>query len=541
MDATLAETYKETQKYKRRWLTLGVLAVSLIVIALDTTILNIAVPTLQRELSASASALQWIVASYILVFAGLLLTMGSLGDRFGRKRALQTGLVLFGIASAAAAYSQTSGQLIAARSLMGVGAALIMPSTLSVIIDVFPRDERGRAIGIWSATAGLGIPLGMIVGGWLLESFWWGSVFLLNIPVGLMVLFAGFKLIPESRDPEPKRLDTVGALLSVVGLTALVYAIIEAPERGWLDPVVVVGFGAAAVLTAAFVLYELRTDHPMLDVRFFRNPRLSAGATAISISFLAMLGMMFLISQYLQFVRGYGPLDTGVRLIPIALGFMAAGGSSDRFVKVIGTKRVVFIGMIVLIGVLGAFSLLTADTPYWLIGVGFFALGFGMGNVMAPATEAVMGAVPEANAGVGSALNDVTRNVGGALGVGIMGTVVNTAYAPGMANAIRSLPAEAAAAAENSIGGAGQIAASIGGSAGEALIAAANASFIDAFSWSLGVAAGIAAVGAFVVLLFMPARELTPDELAGLGEREESDAALFANGVVAPVPVRIDE
>ena len=289
--------YYKSRKYTQRWWTPAILSVSLILIAVDTTILNVAIPTLQRELGGSASALQWIVASYILVFAGLLLTMGSLGDRFGRKRLLQSGLIVFMISSLSAAYAQSSGQLIAARAVMGIGGAMIMPATLSIIVDVFPRNERARAIGIWSAVAGLGVPLGMVVGGWLLEQFWWGSVFLINIPIGLIVLGAGAALVPNSKDPAPRKIDLAGAILSTGALSVLIYAVIEAPERGWLDPVVVSGFVGALVLGIAFVLYELRTDHPMLDVRFFKNLRLSSGAIAIGVSFLALLGMVFLFTQ----------------------------------------------------------------------------------------------------------------------------------------------------------------------------------------------------------------------------------------------------
>ena len=296
MTSISIQAQAQSRKYRLRWWTLLVLSISLILIAVDTTILNVAIPTLQNDLDASASSLQWIVSAYVLVFAGLLLTMGSLGDRFGRKRALQTGLVLFGVASLAAAYAQSSGQLIAARAFMGVGAALIMPATLSVIIDVFPKNERAKAIGIWAAAAGLGVPLGMVVGGWLLEQYWWGSVFLMNIPIGLVVLAAGYVLVPESRDPVRRKLDVVGAILSTAALSLLIYAIIEAPERGWVDPLVVGGFAAAVVLGAAFVLYELRMDQPMLDIRLFRNPRLSSGAVAISLAFMGLLGMVFLLT-----------------------------------------------------------------------------------------------------------------------------------------------------------------------------------------------------------------------------------------------------
>ena len=264
--------------YRRRWLILGILSLSLLIIGLDNTILNVAIPTLQREFSASASSLQWMVDAYILVFAGLLLTMGSLGDRFGRKRALQAGLVIFGLTSVFAAYANTGGQLIAARAVMGIGGALIMPSTLSIITNVFPREERGRAISIWAAVAGLGIGLGPLTGGLLLDQFWWGSVFFINVPIVTVAIIAGLVVIPESRDPHPKALDVPGAALSILAVAALVYATIEAPTRGWADPLVLGGFGAGILLSIAFAFREIATPDPMLNFEFFKNPRFSAGA-----------------------------------------------------------------------------------------------------------------------------------------------------------------------------------------------------------------------------------------------------------------------
>ena len=389
--------------------------------------------------------------------------MGSLGDRFGRKRLLQSGLVVFGAASLGAAFAQSTGLLIAARAVMGVGGAMIMPATLSIIVDVFPRNERARAIGIWSAVAGIGVPLGMVTGGWLLEQFWWGSVFLINIPIVIVIFGLGGALVPDSRDPAPRKIDLLGAVLSTAALSVLVYAIIEAPERGWLEVVVVSGFVGALALGIAFVLYELRTDHPMLDVRFFRNLRLSSGAVAISFSFLALLGTIFLFTQYLQFVRGYSPLETGIRMVPLALGFMVGAGISDRLVARLGNKAAVTGGLTVIAAALAGFAFLDAGTAYWLVGSGLFALGAGMGATMAPATDAVVGSVPEANAGVGSALNDVTRNVGGALGIGIPGSILNSVYSTNVADAVSALPAGSAAAAKNSVGAATQVSAEPGG------------------------------------------------------------------------------
>ncbi len=498
--------------YRRRWLTLAVLSLSMVIVGIDNTILNVALPTLQRSLNASASALQWIVASYILVFAGLLLTMGALGDRFGRKRTLQTGLIIFVGASVLAAYSQTSAQLIASRAAMGIGSALIFPSTLSVLVNVFPREERGRAIGVWAGMAAIGMPLGPLIGGWLLENFWWGSVFLINVPVVATALTFGLFLVPESRNPVKRRIDFVGAALSAGGLSTLVYAIIEAPNLGWTDPLVLGGFAAAAALLITFVLYERHTVDPILDIRLFTNPRFSTGAAVISLTFFALFGSLFLLTLYLQFVKGYSPFEAGLRLLPLALGLMIGAPNSHRLVQRLGTKRVVAGGLFVTGTTLAIGSLLEVSTAYWVIGIGMALVGVGMGNVMPPSMDAVLGAVPEANAGAGSAVNNTTQMVGGALGVAILGSALNAGYTSAMANQVAGLPESIAVAAQNSVGAALQAAAQLGGPMGQALHAAASQAFVDAMGTSVLIGAGIAVVGILVVLGFMPARDLALDE-----------------------------
>ena len=501
----------QSRKYRMRWWTLLVLSVSLVIIVIDSTIVNVALPTLQRELDASASSLQWIVNSYILVFAALLLTMGSLGDRFGRKRVLQAGLVLFGLSSLLAAYAQTSEQLIAARAIMGVGGALIMPSTLSIIIDVFPREERGKAIGIWTGVASLGVPIGPVVGGLLLEHFSWGAIFFINLPIVLLALSVGFFLVPESRDPVARKIDIPGVVLSTGALSILIYAIIEAPTLGWLDPIVLVTFVGALALGGAFVVHERRTDHPMLDIHLFMDRRFSSGAGAITVAFLALVGTTFTLTQYLQFVRGYTPFEAGLRVMPISLGFMIGGINSSRVVSGLGTRWAIAGGLSVVSATLVAISFFEAETAYWMIGPALLTLGVGMGSTMAPATEAVMSAVPEAKAGVGSAVNDTTRQGGAVLGVGILGSLLNWIYSSNIADAVAGLSAEAAAAAQNSVGSAAQIAANTGGPAGDALRAAAYTAFVDAFSVAVLVGAGFAFAGALLVLRLMPTRLFTAD------------------------------
>lgn len=514
------------QKYRRRWWTLAVLSLSLVIIGLDNTILNVALPTLQQDLSASASALQWMVDSYVLVFAGLLLTMGAIGDRFGRAKALVVGLLIFGGASAAAAFTDSANQLITARAIMGIGGALIMPATLSIITDVFPREERGRAIGIWAAVAGLGIGIGPVVGGALLENFWWGSVFLINVPVVIGALVFGYFLVPSSRDPESTPLDIKGAVTSMVAISAGVYGIIEGPVYGWTSGRVVAAFAATAVFGAAFILVERHNEHPMLNLDYFKNRRFSGGATAISIAFFSLFGVIFLLTQYLQFVQGYSALEAGLRTAPIAIGMAIGASTAPRLVERFGTTRVVTFGLLVLSAVLFVFTTFEVDTEYWVIGTTIVALSYGMGNVMAPSTEAVMGAVPVAKAGVASATNDVTRQVAGAMGVAIVGSAFNSAYTANMATAVGQLPPEAAAAASNSIGAARQIASNLPTDVAGSLLAAAQQAFVDAMGVAVFFAVGIALIGAVLVALFMPSDHVASDEPLLASDLAPGEAAL---------------
>jgi EmrB/QacA subfamily drug resistance transporter len=500
------EIDRQSAKYRRRWWTLAVLSLSLLIIGLDNTVLNVALPTLQREFGASATQLQWMVDSYVVVFAGLLLTFGALGDRFGRGKALQAGLLIFGGASLWAAYAASAESLIAARAVMGIGGAFIMPATLSILTDVFPREERGRAIAIWTGVAGLGVGLGPLLGGALLEWFWWGSVFLINVPIVVIALVTGFWLVPDSRDPRHVSLDLPGALLSISTVSLLVYAIIEAPGHGWIDPRTLGIFAVALLLGGAFFWWERRTEHPMLNLDFFRNRRFSLGAAAIGLTFFALFGVIFAFTQYLQFVKGYTALEAGVRLIPLAFGIMAGAGNSHRLVHRLGTTKVVMIGMLLVSAVLASFFLWGVDTPYWVVGLTVFFLAFGMGNVMAPSTDAVMGAVPEEQAGVGSAMNDVVRQVGGAFGVAIIGSVINSVYSDRMTDATAGLPSQAAGPAGDSVGAALAVSAQLGGEAGNVLTAAAQGAFVDAMGIAALIAAGVALVGALLVRRFMPAR-----------------------------------
>jgi EmrB/QacA subfamily drug resistance transporter len=482
--------------YARRWKTLGVLALSLLIIGLDNTVLNVALPTLQTHFSASGSTLQWIVDSYLLSFAGVLLTMGTLGDRFGRKRALQSGLVLFGAASVLAAFAQDATQLIVLRAAMGVGGAMIMPATLSVIMDIFPREERGKAIGIWSAIAGVGIGLGPFVGGLLLEWFSWSSVFWLNVPIVGIALVAGFALVPESRDPKPGAFDLRGASLSVGMLVTLVYGIIEASSRGWTDPLVLACFAAAAALGVAFVLWERKVASPMLPLEFFRDPRFTVASVGVGLVFFAMMGSVFAFTQYLQFAHGYSALEAGTAMLPLALGLVIGSGASNRLAQRLGRTRVIAGGLMGVAAVLSTSLVWTPDMAPALLGLVTFGLALSMGSAMAPATESVMSAVPEAKAGVGSAMSDVTRQVGGALGVAVIGSIIATAYSRDMT--------AAPDAARESVGAAHAVAEQVGGTTGSQLAGTAGRAFTEALGIGLTAAAAVALAGALLVLLRLP-------------------------------------
>jgi EmrB/QacA subfamily drug resistance transporter len=506
--------------HPRRWAILGVLVISLLVVVLDNTVLNVALRTIadpDRGLGASQSQLEWAINSYTLVFAGLLFTAGILADRLGRRRTLIAGLVLFGIASLASAYANSPDQLIAARALMGLGAAAVMPATLSIIANVFDPRERGRAIGVWAGAVGLGVAIGPIVGGLLLEHFWWGAVFLINVPIVVAGVVLVAVLVPESRDPKPGRIDVLGVLLSIVGLTLLTYGVIKGGEDGFGDTLAWGTLVGAAVVLTGFVLYERRLEFPSLDVRLFASRQFSASTGVIGLVFFAAMGAMFFGAFYLQLVRGYGPLASGALFVPFAAAQMIFAPRSAAMVKRFGPKVVSTTGLVLVAFGLATWMFIDATTPIWIVGAAYFLMGVGMANVMPPATESIMASLPREKAGVGSAVSNTIRQLGGALGVATLGAVLSSAYRSHLGGATDGLPAAAAAAARESISGAYGVAEQAG-PAGPALIQSANDAYVTAMHYASIGTTVFALLGAVVAAMFLPGKRPATAPPAGTAE-----------------------
>ncbi|MGW0824662.1 MFS transporter [Streptomyces sp. NPDC002845] len=505
--------------HRRRWVILGVLMLSLLIVVLDNSILNVAIKTISTPaptgLGATQSELEWAINSYTLVFAGLLFSAGILGDRFGRKKTLIAGLVVFGIGSALAAESGSSTQLIVFRALMGFGAAFVMPATLAVLMNVFEREEQPKAIGIWAGGVGLAIAIGPITGGVLLDHFWWGSVFLINVPIVALALALMLWLVPDSRDPAPGRIDPLGVVLSVVGLVLLVYGIIKGGQLAdFTDATVLATIGAGLVVLVVFVVHEKRSDHPSIDVTYFRNKVFSAAIGAIAFVFFAMMGVTFFAVFYTQSVRGYSPLQTGLLMLPLAAAQMIFAPRSRLVVDRFGNKAVCTAGLLTIAVTLAGFATLDADTPIWVLEVIFFLMGAGMAHIMTPTSVVIMQALPREKAGSASALSNTFRQVGGALGIAVLGSVLSAAYRGGIED---SLPAGARHAAGESIEATLAFAARLG-TRGDTLVTEAHDAFLHAMHITALCGAGVAVVGAVVVALFLPGKTA-----AGQQEWEEGE------------------
>jgi len=494
----------------RRTLILPALLLAAFAINLDTTIVNVALPTLVRELHASNSQLQWIVDAYNLVFAAFLLAAGSLSDRLGRKGMLLSGLALFGAASVAGGLTTSSEQLIVARCFMGLGAALVFPATLSLISNVFTaRAERAKAIGLWGATAGGAIALGPIVGGWLLAHFSWSSIFFAMAPVAALGAALVAWSVPTSRDPDAPALDSRGFLLSAAAVGLLIFTLIEAPDHGWSSARTLAGFGVAAVLMSAFIAWERCVPAPMLDVSLFRNPRFTAACASVTVAFFSLFGFIFLMTQYFQFIKRYSALSAGVHLLPVATSVAVASVLGTRLAVRFGTKLVVTAGLAMVAAFYAWVATASASTHYGTIAAQMVLYGIGMGLTSAPATEAIMGVVPAAKAGVGSAVNDTTRLFGGTLGVAVIGSVYASLYGSRLhASLPARLPATLAHAAHGSVGSALGVAEGLLASGHASLAAsveqASSDSFIHGLSAGCLVAGGVAAAGAVMAAVLLP-------------------------------------
>jgi EmrB/QacA subfamily drug resistance transporter len=494
---------------RKRQVTLAVLCVTLLLVSLDNTILNVALPTIVRTLHATSSELQWIVAAYSVTLAGLLLSIGALGDRVGRKWVFLAGLALFGAGSAAAAWATTPDLLTVARVGMGVGAAALMPSTLSILINVFPGEgERAKAIGIWSGTAGIGVAIGPILGGLLLAHFWWGSVFLVNVPICILGVIATIAFIPNSRNTQTKRADPVGALLSISGFGLLLWGIIEAPNLTWTSPSILAALIGGIFLIGSFAAWERRMADPMLPLRFFRNPRFSAAIASLAMVLFALIGMFFLLTQYFQFSLGYSALQTGLRIGPIAAVILVAAPTSILVVRRFGNRTVIVAGLVLVAVGLGLLSRTSLSSTYLQILPSLLLLGIGSGVAMAPSTESIMGSLPPDDAGVGSATSDTAMQMGGALGVGILGTVLNLRYKEHVTSLIagHGVPASVARVVTGSLGGALVVAQRVPGHSGTTLARGAKSAFISGMDLSLVIGAAVVAIACIVVLVLLPNR-----------------------------------
>ncbi|HML24896.1 MAG TPA: MFS transporter [Aggregatilinea sp.] len=545
----VTEGFETVPGYSRRWIGLLFVGISLLVISLDNTVLNVALPSISNDLGSSTSELQWIVDAYVLVFAALLLTMGSIGDRVGRKKALQWGLALFGIGSFVAARSTSTEMLIATRAFLGIGGAMIMPATLSIISATFPPKERPQAIALWAATFGLGIGIGPLVGGWLLEHYEWSAVFYLNLPVVTVAIIGDAWVLADSKDDHAPRPDIPGVLLSIAGLFALVYGIIEAGIDGWTGSTVLGAFALAFVLLAAFGWWEGHAANAMLPLQFFKNMSFTGASMALMFAMFSLFGSVFFISQYLQTVLGFTALEAGIRLLPLALTMAVTSALSARLAHRFGVKAIVAVGL--LIAASGLYYMgrqYEIGTSYGTIVVGIVTLATGMGLTMSPATDSIMGAVPVAKAGVGSAMNDTTRMLGGALGVAVLGTIMNDRYleeVETLHEALPQLPAAMFDVISDSVQAAHVVAhRMLAGvslpipdglleSASRTILDTANRGFVVGMNDAMIVGSIVMALTSLFALFVLPSRVQRPAE-EGASNAELALAASEHPSVVAP-------
>jgi DHA2 family multidrug resistance protein-like MFS transporter len=505
---------KEARIYRLRWWTLTAISVSVLVMVLDTTVMNVALPTIQRQMGATSSELQWMVVAYTMMLGALLMTAGSLGDRIGRGKTLRSGLVIFGITSVGAFLSATAMQLIICRVFMGAGAALMMPSTLSTLTNVFPEKERGQAIGVWAGLNAVGIALGPIIGGSLVQHYNWNSIFGINIPIVIFALILGWFFVPDTRDDQPRKLDIIGNLLSLAGLAMLIYGLVTGGSQGWTDVQVLATLSTSVILIALFIFWEKRTTHPLLELRFFRNPQFSTGICILIIIGLTLNGVIYILTYYMQFVRGYDPLGAGLRFVPFAIGMLFGSVMANGFVRRLGVRPIMATGFFGAAILLVVMSFLRLNSPYWQLGTELFLFSLFLGTIASSVTNVIMGSIPKEKAGVGSAVNTTFQMIAGTIGVSVLGAILASVYGANFqksASAILGLPATLAQKASDSVGiaigiaNSGQLPAALANS----LAQTARLSFMGGWSIIMTISSTIFVIGAIVVLIFMPSRQNT--------------------------------
>ena len=502
------------EPHPQRWRILFVLCASLVLVFVSVTSMNIALPTMQTALSATGSDLQWITDSYILTFAGLLLPFGALGDRRGRKGVLLAGIVVYGVSSTLAAFSTTADQVIVYRAVMGVGAALIMPATLSIAAVIFPASERPKAVAVWSAAAGLGGLVGPLASGLLLHFFWWGSVFLVAAPMAGVVLVLVAWLVPTSRDEDQRPLDAVGSALSIVALGCLLYGIIEGPELGWQNPWVIGCFGGALAGSWGFVRWGRRVRFPMLDPAYFRNRVFSLGSMAVILTFFALYGTFFILTQYFQFAQGHSPLGAGLRSLPPSAVVLLLAPRAPAVVARFGARATLSAGLVVVAIGVAMLGTLSTASPYWLTAIALIVLATGLALIMPTATHAIVSSLPAHKSGVGSAVNDTTREAGGAIGIAVLGTLVSIGYRGGISGRLGDFPPAAAEAASDSVGGAVRAGRELPPEAAERLHGLAVDAFDRGMTLAYSVSAAVLLIAAAIVYRMYPKHRTATRQVA---------------------------
>ncbi len=516
-------SFDPTEGHPQRKAILGVLCLSLVLIVASVSSLNVAIPAIVSALEATQTEQLWILDAYALVFAGLLLPAGALGDRYGRKGALLAGMAIFGGLAVVGSFMDAAVPLIAVRAGMGIGAALIMPATLSIITNVFPPQERGNAIAVWAGFAGAGGAIGPLMSGLLLERFWWGSVFFVNVPIVALAMVLIARLVPTSRDTKQRKLDLVGAVLSILGLGSLVFGIIEGPEKGWTSAIVLGAFAVAVVGLAAFVRWELRHHDPMLDPRFFRNRGFSIGSLTITMGFAVMFGMFFVLTLFLQFVQGHSALGAAVRTLPFAATMIIVSPRTPALAQRIGRRTVVTGGLALQATGFLVASTFTPDTPYLVIAAALVLMAAGLAAFMPASTEAIVSSLPDDKAGVGSAMNDTTREVGGAVGIALLGSILSQGYRAGIEPVLGLVPEQFRGAVEDSIGGAVFAAAEAPPEAAAALLRTAHDAFVDGLQSAFLTAAAVGLVTSVVVWFLHPDRPTARADDAAVPDRAGTD------------------